>query len=229
MTYVMSDLHGEYRLFAALMKKIRFSTKDRLYICGDVIEKGPQSVKLLKKLLSLPNVYIIRGNHEDAFIQYYHSLMAETDDFDLVLSKLREYIQGDGQLLDWETIDAIENLPYYIETDSFICVHAGLMLTEDGRLPNLSKARAEDMLYNRRFKNPNVLPKDGKCVFYGHTATTGVNAEGGILTYIREGSDPHDFSSYIKVHLDMGSFVTGRVGCFCIDNCQCYYAHKSEI
>ena len=229
MTYVMSDLHGEYRLFAALMKKIHFSTKDRLYICGDVIEKGPQSVKLVKKLLSLPNVYIIRGNHEDAFIQYYHSLMAETDDFDLVLSKLREYIQGDGHLLDWETIDAIENLPYYIETDRFICVHAGLMLTEDGRLPNLSKTRAEDMLYNRRFKNPDVLPKDGKCVFYGHTATTGINAEGGILTYIREGSDPKDFSSYIKVHLDMGSFVTGRVGCFCIDNCQCYYVNKSEI
>ena len=229
MTYVMSDLHGEYRLFVALMKKIHFSTKDRLYICGDVIEKGPQSVKLIKKLLSLPNVYIIRGNHEDAFIQYYHSLMAETDDFYFVLSKLREYIQGDGHLLDWETIDAIENLPYYIETDSFICVHAGLMLTEDGRLPNLSRARAEDMLYNRRFKNPDVLPKDGKCVFYGHTATTGVNVEGGILTYIREGSDPHDFSSYIKVHLDMGSFVTGRVGCFCIDNCQCYYVNKSEI
>ena len=47
MTYIMSDLHGEYRLFVALMKKIHFSTKDRLYICGDVIEKGPQSVKLL--------------------------------------------------------------------------------------------------------------------------------------------------------------------------------------
>ena len=229
MTYLMSDLHGEYKLFCALMKKIHFSTKDRLYICGDVIEKGPQSVKLLKKLLSLPNVYLIRGNHEDAFIQFYHSLMVETDDFDLVLSKLRDYIQGDGHLLDWEMVDAIENLPYYIETDRFICVHAGLTLTAEGKLPPLSEARAEDMLYNRRFKNPDVLPKDCKCVFYGHTSTTGVNEDGGILTYIREGSDPQDFSSYIKVHLDMGSFVTGRVGCFCIDNCQCYYANRSEI
>ena len=40
MIYIMSDLHGEYDLFVALMRKIGFTNKDSLYICGDVIEKG---------------------------------------------------------------------------------------------------------------------------------------------------------------------------------------------
>ncbi len=229
MIYIMSDPHGEYRLFAALMNKIHFTTKDSLYICGDVIEKGSESVRLLRALLPLPNVHLIRGNHEEAFIQYYHSLMAETDDFDYVLGKLREYIQGDGDLMDWDTMDAIENLPYYIETDRFICVHAGLPLNPDGSLPPLSEVKVEELLYNRRFKNPDVLPVNSKCVFYGHTSTTGVRSEGGIITYIREGAAPDNFDNYIKVHLDTGAFTTGVLGCFCIDNCRCYYVNRNEL
>ena len=229
MIYIMSDLHGEYKLFVALMRKIKFTNKDKLYICGDVIEKGDKSVKLMKTLASLPNVYIIRGNHEDAFIQYYHSLMQESDDYELVLSKLREYIQGDGYLLDWETVDAIENLPYYIETDDFICVHAGVTLDGQGRVPPMNSVKKEDMLYNRRFKNPDIIPKDSKCVFYGHTSSMSLCSGGGILTYIREGGDPSAFSDYLKVHLDTGVFTTGILGCFCIDDCSCHYVSRDEL
>ena len=229
MIYIMSDLHGEYKLFSALMKKIHFTTKDHLYICGDVIEKGPDSVKLLKKLLSLPNVHLIRGNHEEAFVQYYHSLMEEGYDVDVVLEKLRGYIQGDGRRLDWDTVDAIEELPYFIETDSFICVHAGLPLNTNGSLPPLTEVKVEELLYNRRFKNPDVLPENSKCVFYGHTSTTGIRAEGGIITYIREGGNPYNFKDYVKVHLDTGAFTSGVLGCFCVDNCRCYYTCLDEL
>ena len=229
MIYIMSDPHGEYKLFVALMRKIKLTNKDHLYICGDVIEKGDRSVKLLKTLLSLKNVHLIRGNHEDAFIQYYHSLMEEGEDYDLVLSGLRKYIQGDGELLDWEMVDALESLPYYIETDSFICVHAGLTLDSEGRVPPMTEVRREDMLYNRHFKNPEVLPRDSKCVFYGHTSTTGIDPKGGILTYIREGGDPASFSDYIKVHLDTGVFTTGVLGCFCVDDCSCHYVSRTDL
>ena len=223
MTYVMSDPHGEYKLFVALMRKIKLTNKDRLYICGDVIDKGDRSVKLLKTLLALPNVYLIKGNHEESLISYYHSLMRRGGDYDAVLEELREYIQGDGHLLDWETVDAVEELPYFIETDSFICVHAGVTLDADGRVPPLDEANKKDYLYNRRFKNPEVLPRDSKCVFFGHTVTRAVNQTGGIITYVREGGDPRNFADYIKVHLDTGCFATGVLGCFCVDDCSCHY------
>lgn len=229
MIYVMSDPHGEYSLFKALMEKIHFSTKDKLYICGDVIEKGDDSVKLLKYLLSMPNVYLIRGNHEEAFVRYYYSLMAENNDYDIVLDKLQKYIQGDGKLLDWTTVDAIESLPYYIETDRFVCVHAGVPLDIDGRVPPLSDIPVEELLYNRRFKKTDILPKKSKCVFYGHTSTNDIKAGAGILTYMREGGKPDNFDDYIKVHLDTGTFVTGILGCFCVDNCQSYYINRNEL
>ena len=38
MQYVMSDIHGQYDKYLAMMDKIRFSDDDHLYIIGDVID-----------------------------------------------------------------------------------------------------------------------------------------------------------------------------------------------
>ena len=90
MRYVMSDIHGEYELFVKLLEKISFSDEDELYICGDIIEKGKDSVKLAKLVFSMPNVHVIMGNHEDSFIKHYNYLMHTAfGDFDSVLDNLR--------------------------------------------------------------------------------------------------------------------------------------------
>ena len=68
----MSDIHGEYELFLKLLDKIGFSENDELYICGDIIEKGRDSVKLARYIFSMPNAKVIMGNHEDAFIKHYN-------------------------------------------------------------------------------------------------------------------------------------------------------------
>lgn len=39
MTYIMSDVHGEYELFCELLQKISFSSEDTLIICGDIIKR----------------------------------------------------------------------------------------------------------------------------------------------------------------------------------------------
>ena len=74
MRYVISDIHGEYDLFVKLLDRIGFSSRDELYVCGDIIEKGRDSIKLARLIFSMPNAYVIMGNHEHAFIQYYRFL-----------------------------------------------------------------------------------------------------------------------------------------------------------
>ena len=64
MIYCISDVHGEYDLFERLLSKIGFSNDDVMYICGDVIDKGKQSLKVAKRVASMPNVHTILGNHE---------------------------------------------------------------------------------------------------------------------------------------------------------------------
>ncbi len=229
MRYVMSDVHGEYALFCALMKKIGFSESDELYICGDIIEKGPESVRLLKQIFSMPNAYAILGNHEDAFLKFYHRLMRESEDgFDGVLSELREYLGTGGELLDWDTVDRIEALPCYLEADGFICVHAGVPLDEEGKIPPLASVDESLLLYSRKFKSPEVLPNDARCVFFGHTATSAILGEDKILAYKKPDSNLGDIRDFAKVHLDTCTAVSGTLGCFCIDTCQAHYVTRRE-
>ena len=64
MTYVMSDLHGHYEKYRKMLEKIAFSDRDELYILGDVVDRGPQPVELLRDLSMRINVYPILGNHD---------------------------------------------------------------------------------------------------------------------------------------------------------------------
>lgn len=40
MIYCVSDIHGELDKFERMLKLIRFSDSDHLYIIGDVIDRG---------------------------------------------------------------------------------------------------------------------------------------------------------------------------------------------
>lgn len=242
MTYCLSDVHAEYGLFMRLLDRIKFSSTDSLIVCGDMVEKGNDTVKLLKTLAGMPNARCIIGNHEYDFLKYYWGLMRQSpDDFDLILSKLRGYFQGDGNLLDWQIVDWLESLPYYIEEKDYVCVHAGVPLDGDGRILPLERATREQLVYDRTFKNPDLKVVDGKCVLFGHTPTSYLTGNDMIIGYRRDGAKKsyiqlsdgryersYPITEHYKIHLDTGTWLNGVLGCICIETCHCYYAKKSK-
>lgn len=62
--YVMSDIHGEGRRFWAMLDAIGFGKRDTLYVLGDVIDRGPDGVELLRYILDNPGMHMLLGNHE---------------------------------------------------------------------------------------------------------------------------------------------------------------------
>lgn len=228
MRYVLSDLHGEYQLFECLLKKINFSPDDVLYVCGDVIEKGAQSVLLAQRLRQMSNAKVILGNHEYSFIKYYDAFMSEAKERnDVALKYLQDYFT-DNEKIDWETIDWIRSLDRFIQDDDFICVHAGVPMVGD-QMQALETVEIERLLYDRKFKDKDFLPNLPKCVFFGHTPTYYVHSSGKILAYKRKESAKKSIKDctikdFCKVHLDLGSWHTKMVGCFCIDTLKVYYA-----
>lgn len=226
MTYVLSDIHGEYDLFCRLMEGVGFSDSDTLISCGDMIEKGKDSIRLSKLLFSMKNAVLLAGNHEYAFLKYYWGLMQTTQDYDLVLTKLRAYFPDDGDLLEWEDVDRFEALLYYFETEDFLCVHAGAPLDGEGRILPVENASCEQLVYDRKFKDPSVLPKEGKCVFFGHTPTVNLGFPPRIRCYKREGRRGDRVEDYYKVHLDTGTWISGVLGCFRTDDARCFHVKK---
>ena len=226
MIYVMADIHGEYDLFRQMLRAIHFSEKDTLYICGDIIDKGDASVRLLSYIAQTPNIHCIIGNHEDAFLKYYRARMEQADSADAVLEELKTYF-SDGAHLDWNLIDYLELLPYYIETDDFICVHAGIPILESGELMPLSQASEDFLLQDRKFKERGVGQSAKKCVFFGHTQTDCVCGEAKVLAYLRKNmSAPYKIGDFYKVHLDTGAWSNGVLACFCVESCKVYYVRK---
>ena len=69
--YVCSDIHGQYRLYMKMLEQIHFSPEDKLYILGDVVDRGPGSVELLKDLMGRENVSCLLGNHELMMYTHY--------------------------------------------------------------------------------------------------------------------------------------------------------------
>jgi serine/threonine protein phosphatase 1 len=228
MRYIVSDVHGEYELFVRLLKHISFSEEDEMYICGDVIDKGQQPIRLAKLISSKDNIHCIIGNHEYAFLKYYHSILETSpNDFDEVLRKLQNYFSEDGHLLDWDLVDWFDELPSYIEEDEFICVHAGIQINSDQQLVSLDKVSVEQLVYDRRFKDPSVIHISPKCVFFGHTQTDCICGESKVLGYRRNNdAPPKTIKDYYKIHMDTGAWSNGVLGCVCIDTLKVYFVKK---
>ena len=69
-TYVISDIHGCFDEFQAMLDKIRLSESDRLILAGDYIDRGKQSLEMLRWLERCPaNITAIKGNHDSEFAE----------------------------------------------------------------------------------------------------------------------------------------------------------------
>ncbi|MDM1545028.1 symmetrical bis(5'-nucleosyl)-tetraphosphatase [Ignatzschineria indica] len=71
-TYVMGDIHGCFDEFQALLTKINFKhQEDRLYLVGDLINRGPKSLAVMEYLLAhQDSIFPILGNHDLSYLVY---------------------------------------------------------------------------------------------------------------------------------------------------------------
>lgn len=81
MTYVVSDLHGCFKSWLALLDQIQLTEEDSLYVLGDIVDRGPEPMAILQDMMGRCNVFPIAGNHDFAAFLALKSLTTElTDD-----------------------------------------------------------------------------------------------------------------------------------------------------
>ncbi len=69
MVYVMADIHGNMRRFNSIMQKINLQPEDTLYVLGDVVDRHGDGVRILRKLMAMPNAKVLLGNHEHMMLR----------------------------------------------------------------------------------------------------------------------------------------------------------------
>jgi serine/threonine protein phosphatase 1 len=68
--FVVGDIHGHFTRLDAAMRQVEFNPAvDRLFSVGDLIDRGPESERVLE-YLNQPWFHAVRGNHEDMAIRY---------------------------------------------------------------------------------------------------------------------------------------------------------------
>ena len=52
MHYCLSDIHGEFDRYQAMLEEIHLTDDDTLYVVGDVIDRAPGGVDVLEDIMA---------------------------------------------------------------------------------------------------------------------------------------------------------------------------------
>lgn len=234
-TYVISDIHGEYDMFMDLLEKIDFKSSDTLYIIGDIIDRGPHPIKIIKKIMSMSNVICLIGNHE---LMALHSLKFLVQDIteeninDMNTKVLEEYLlwvkyNGGQTTIDEfralpkeEQLEVIEYLMDFLVYEEikvagrdYLLVHAGLGGFYPGK--NIEDYSIDELVWDR--PNYDVKYFDDKFVVTGHTPTQIINGN----------TNPgFIYRRYNNIVIDCGAHYSGgRLAALCLDTDKEYYSY----
>lgn len=231
MIYVMSDLHGCYDKYQAMLCEIGFRSTDVLYVLGDVIDRGPDGIRILQDMSMRPNVFPILGNHEFVASICLPWLLQEVTELNLSrldetqVAILNEWvvdggavtIQGLARLAPEERKDIfeyIQEMELYAEVEiggrSFVLTHAAPENFRPGK--PLDSYRLQDFLFGRPGED-TVYDPDRIFVF-GHTPTM----------LLWEQKQNTIFRRDNIIDIDCGCvFPGGQLGCLCLDTMEEFY------
>lgn len=85
----MGDVQGCLREFELLLEKVNFNSNDQLWLAGDLINRGPHSLEVLRLVHSMDTqVAVVLGNHELHFLAIYFGghKSSRSDTFDSLLA-----------------------------------------------------------------------------------------------------------------------------------------------
>lgn len=169
-SFVIGDVHGcALTLHQLLFQILKIRRSDRIYLLGDLIDRGPRSKDVLDTLMRLRSagyaIKSVRGNHEEMLLH----ACRDRDSFRLWM------LNGGAQTLaSFNVEDACEipllyrnfiaDLPYYLEHDRFVLVHAGINWNAADPY-----ADHETMLWSRN-RPAHGNPPGNKRVICGHTS-----------------------------------------------------------
>jgi bis(5'-nucleosyl)-tetraphosphatase (symmetrical) len=120
-TYLIGDVQGCDTALARLLEKVDFSpSRDALYLLGDLVNRGPDSAAVLRRVMALAgSAHCLLGNHDLSLLAVAHGLKAPhgNDTMDSVL-RAPEH----DAMLDW-----LRHQRMAIRAQGWLMVHGGVL------------------------------------------------------------------------------------------------------
>ena len=167
-TYVYSDVHGHRATLERALERVSPSEQDRFFCLGDMIDRGPDPLGVIAITRALPNVCVLKGNHEDLMLR----ALRGADQVEMSMCAMDWAMNGGSttsdalEALDDEdasmVVDWVERLPCWAQVRvgerDYILTHAGIdpwrvevpAAWDEGSIERLMAAqRPDDLLWIR--------------------------------------------------------------------------------
>jgi serine/threonine protein phosphatase 1 len=211
--YAIGDIHGRLDLLDRLIAMIdsddaaRGRSRTELIFLGDLLDRGPDSVGVVERVMALRNERPVRcllGNHEEVFLRAVsgdlralrflvriggretllsYGISAEQYrdvDYDELLVLLQEKVPQSH-------VDFLSSFENWIEVGDYLFVHAGLrpgIALEDQKTSDLCWIRDDFLNHRDSF---------GRMVVHGHSITEDVDLKSN------------------RIGIDTGAYQSGRL------------------
>ena len=213
----MSDIHGMYNKYIKMLQLINFTKEDELYILGDIFDRGEQPIDILEHIIAHDNIHLIRGNHEEMFLEYYNYgeyYWISENGGDTTLNQIQDYqMKSNINYLD-AVAQYVSRLPLYkiIEVNNvkYFLVHAEVDTEIDKEINYQSKDKllwgTEDIHMDKQFKDYVVI--------HGHTP----------VQLIEQNNSGTIIKRKHNIYIDCGAcFNNGKLGCLRLDDLKEFY------
>lgn len=169
--FITSDIHSYYSVLKQELEKQGFDKdRDTLITLGDNFDRGDESWEMYKFLSKLPNVILVRGNHEDLLVDMVERGYSLSHDYynktvKTVWDVYEHYLGKNENLWSIDPIEKIRDTEFYkwitsdkwvdkVEFNNLVLTHAtiptyGRFLTfEEARWadPTIPKNRIKDRI-----------------------------------------------------------------------------------
>lgn len=203
--FAIGDIHGCYKTLRKMVEEVLLLTpEDTLYLLGDYIDRGPDSVGVLDYLMKLQesgfDVRPIRGNHEEMLLEAVNDPTARSLWYgNGGWGTLREFGVESPELIPHRFLDFMTALPYILTTEEYVFVHAGLDFRTINPLQDTSR---QFMLWARDCQVASAKIGD-RTLITGHCVTPLFTIKASLATH-------HIFldnGCYDKGEISYGSLV----------------------
>ena len=225
-------------MFMELLEKIGLNETDTLYVLGDVLDRGPHPIKVLRKLMEMPNAICLVGNHELMALECLEFLMKEI--VDMTIEELDEKMldnlvtwqyNGSKSTIDefsrltpeekQDVIDFIKDFLMYEEItvagQDYLLVHAGLGNYSPEK--DIDEYSLHDLVWTRADYDKQYF--EDTIVVTGHTPTQ----------CIEENPNPgYVFRKNNHIAIDCGAYYPdGRLAAICLETGEEFYSSPNEM
>ncbi len=232
MIYVIGDIHGRKDKYFEILERVSPKATDAVFILGDVLDVGEDSIEILRDMMYRENIYPVLGEREYYAKKLFPLICSASDIegakallegeslelFEKWLTMKSEKTISDFLSLSEEgkesIIDYLSEFQPFEEIDvndqTYVLVHAGIRNFDEEK--ELDDYDEEDFVFEAA--DYKKVYFEDRILITAHTPTVAINEK--CMNKIYKNKKNH-------IAIDCGAAFGGKLACLCLDTFKAYY------